>query len=203
MALPHMTLLMRQVQKFAFMTPVDYKVLSAICTGKTIGANTIEQARSAMAAAADCHVRTTQKSTTRLAEHGMLTITRERISPTRNKINVYHINEDFFRTFLRAYTADFQRHILHKRAHAQAGHPNFPGGENSLREVLSPPGSLEKSENKPAREKGGLPALMPPGYEQGKARHFLEWLGSKPTFEHHDAMLAVLMCGRDEERTDH
>jgi hypothetical protein len=203
MALPYMMLLMRQAQQFAFMTPTDHKVFSAICTGKTIGANTIEQARTAMAAAADCHVRTTHKCTTRLVEYKVITITRERIGPRRNKMNVYRINEHLFRTFLRGYTADFQRHILHKRAAAQIGHPTFLGGENSRREVLSPPGSLEKSEEKLTREPGGLPALVPHGYDLGKAQQFLASLGSTPAFEHYDALLAGLMCGRKEEKTGH
>jgi hypothetical protein len=131
MALPFMMLLMRRAQNFAFMTPADYDVFFAICTGKTIGTNTLQQARTAMAAAAGRHVRTTQKSTTRLVAHGVMAITQERIGPRRNKVNVYRINEGFFRTFLRGYTADFQRHILHKRAHAQDGHRNPRERENS------------------------------------------------------------------------
>jgi len=124
---------MRRLQALSFLTPADYDVFFAICTGKTDAKCNSEIARCRMAAASGRHVRTTQKATTRFVEHGLMTITQERIGPRRCKVNVYHINEGFFRAFLRGYTADFQRDILHKRAHAQSGHRNPQERENSLK----------------------------------------------------------------------
>jgi len=76
MALPFSMLLMRRLQALSFLTPADYDVFFAICTGKTDAKCNSEIARCRMAAASGRHVRTTQKATTRFVEHGADTIPR-------------------------------------------------------------------------------------------------------------------------------
>src|SRR5262249_23351680 len=101
----------------------------------------------------------------------------------------------FFRQFLKSFDADFQRHILHKRAGARTGHPNIPGGENIPKDGLPTPDTGQK--NTPTATPGPAP---PPtfyftGWDLAQAEKFLKELHCDPASERYATQLAGVWAG--------